>query len=372
MTKLGGSTQTVLGGLVCGKMSEDRQAEYEKVALEVDAEMLYLNTVGLRKLGVWLGIRGARLEGRGRVDVLRDVRSYLVRSSDTEESLEGKTEFLTRMREEIRRLMEEPDNWEQTPVGNRGMMTSGETASERSIRFRPIPQQRPRKAIPQSTPMPKDSGRDGTEMSHVSYVSHAATERPVSVRRVLPSIPASMPALSLTMNSVPPWSRGGQDVVDRASVEASLRRRVEEDRQRQTHRHTVSYVTDSDDTQGRLFSESGDEGDEHQRTYSINGSEAEDDARIQTLQNEISRLKLKRKRIQSSKSSSSGSSTQRVPQQKLSRKSVSRSQQVPQSKVLRRVSESGGDVKKNSVADWDGNPGSRRKVGVSGPGRASN
>ena len=39
---------------------EARQAEYEKVTLEVDAEMLYLNTVGLRLLGVWLGIQGGQ------------------------------------------------------------------------------------------------------------------------------------------------------------------------------------------------------------------------------------------------------------------------------------------------------------------------
>ena len=32
---------------------EGLEAEYEKIALEVDAEMLYLNTVGLRKLGEW-------------------------------------------------------------------------------------------------------------------------------------------------------------------------------------------------------------------------------------------------------------------------------------------------------------------------------
>ena len=58
---------------------EGVQAEFEKVALEVEAEMLYLNTVGLRRLGVWLGIRAARLEGKGRIDVLRDVRSSLAR-----------------------------------------------------------------------------------------------------------------------------------------------------------------------------------------------------------------------------------------------------------------------------------------------------
>ena len=53
---------------------EGLEAEYEKLVLEVDAEMLYLNTVGLRMLGVWLGIRSVSLEGKARVTVLGDVR----------------------------------------------------------------------------------------------------------------------------------------------------------------------------------------------------------------------------------------------------------------------------------------------------------
>ena len=56
---------------------EARQAELEKVNLEVETEVLYLNTPGLRKLAVWTGVREARVSGRGRVEVLRDVRSYV-------------------------------------------------------------------------------------------------------------------------------------------------------------------------------------------------------------------------------------------------------------------------------------------------------
>ena len=56
---------------------EMRQTELEKVSLEVDTEVLYLNTTGLRKLAIWLGIREARVSGKGRVEVLRDVRSYI-------------------------------------------------------------------------------------------------------------------------------------------------------------------------------------------------------------------------------------------------------------------------------------------------------
>ena len=99
-------------------------AEYEKLVLEVDAEMLYLNTVGLRKLGVWLGIRSARLEGKGRVTVLGDVRMYLHRASDAEDTLGGKVAFLREMRNHIRQLMEDPDNWEQTPSRDRALVVS--------------------------------------------------------------------------------------------------------------------------------------------------------------------------------------------------------------------------------------------------------
>ena len=77
-------------------------------------------------------------------------------------------------------------------------------------------------------------------------------------------------------------------------------------------------------------------------------------------------MKLKRKRIQSSKSSSSGSSTQRVPHPKLSRRSVGGSHEVPP------ASGSEGEVKKKSVAARDGYPGPRRKISVSGPRAASN
>ena len=100
------------------------EAEIEKLKLEVDAEMLYLNTVGLRKLGVWVGVRRVRLEGKGRVSVLGDVRMYLDRSSDAEVTLVGRIEFLRGVRDQIRLLMEEPDNWEQTSSRQRTLLIS--------------------------------------------------------------------------------------------------------------------------------------------------------------------------------------------------------------------------------------------------------
>jgi hypothetical protein len=133
-------------------------AEYEKVALEVDAEILYLNTVGLRALGVWLGIREARLESQGRVDVLRDVRAHLVRWIDSEDSIEGKTGLLRAMRDQIHHLMQEPDNWDQTSERNRAMreensdsvstVSRQEDVSEyapppHQQRVRPVPRPRP-------------------------------------------------------------------------------------------------------------------------------------------------------------------------------------------------------------------------------------
>ena len=94
---------------------EMRQTELEKVSLEVDTEVLYLNTTGLRKLAIWLGIREARVSGKGRVEVLRDVRSYITRGRDAD-SLEERVTFLSGIRDQIRDLMQEPDNWEQAPM----------------------------------------------------------------------------------------------------------------------------------------------------------------------------------------------------------------------------------------------------------------
>ena len=95
----------------------------------VDAEMLYLNTEGLKMVGLWIGIRAARLERSSRMEVLRTVRSYVERSSDAEDILEGQVEFRRILRDNIRELMEEPDNWEQTPEHNRAVIMSGLSTS---------------------------------------------------------------------------------------------------------------------------------------------------------------------------------------------------------------------------------------------------
>ena len=339
-------------------------AEYEKLVLEVDAEMLYLNTVGLRKLGVWLGIRSARLEGKGRVTVLGDVRVYIHRSIDAEDTLEGKVAFLREMRDHIRQLMEDPDNWEQTPSRDRAMVVSPFSTRPRdsSVSTQPPPllregTTRPRpQPRPQPRPPPGDDLMD-TPARPVRSLPSLPTERPkkpvlAGTSRKDEMHPTELPTFSV--NSIPPWNRGGQVALDELSLDQSVRQRVADDRRRQAERHTVSLESESDiDTVALL---PGD--DDVQRTYTVTLSEEEDNARIEMLQREIVELKLKRKRadLSSSKSSSSGSSTHRVPQPKLSKRSARSSlQRVPQSS---KVSDLAGSV--------------RRKVGVSGPGHSSN
>ena len=283
---------------------EGLEAEYEKLALEVDAEMLYLNTVGLRKLGEWLGIRSVRLQGKSRVAVLADVRTYLHRSVDAEDTVEGKVDFLRAMRDQIRHLMEEPDNWEQTPSRDRAMMVSPRST-------------RPRDS-PASTPLPPLLRREGTTSSPqvdnaMDVDSHRTPSvEPPSLRRRLPTLP------TFSDNSTAPWNRGHRQVsLDELSLQQSVKRRVEEDRQRQAERYTVSLESESEaDTLAQLDGQSGD--DDLQDTYTVDSLEEDDNARIKMLEKEIVELKLKRKRTDlSSKSSSSGSSTHRVPQPKV-------------------------------------------------------
>ena len=212
-------------------------AEYEKLVLEVGAEMLYLNTVGLRKLGVWLGIRSVRLEGKGRVTVLGDVRSYLHRSSDAEETIEGKVGFLRGTRDHIRQLMEEPDNWEQTPSRDRAMVISpfstrprDSSASTqppllvREAATRPRPQPRPR-------PPPRDDlvSTPARPVRSLPSLPRAIPEEPVDVH------PGDLP--TFMVNSVPPWNRGGGVNLDELSLEESLRqsRRGQKNSGRETH-----------------------------------------------------------------------------------------------------------------------------------------
>ena len=333
------------------------EAEHEKLMLEVDAEMLYLNTVGLRKLGVWLGIRSVRLEGKGRVAVMGEVRMYWNRSSDAEDTLEGKVEFLRGMRGYIRELMEEPDNWEQTPSRDRGMLISPASTRPRdlSTSTQPPPLLRPR---PQPRPRPPP-GEDlmGT---------------PVRPPRSLPTLPRAIPEElverdvrpgdlpTFSANSVPPWNRGGV-ALEELSLEESLRQRVQDDRRIQAERHTVSMGSGSEaDTFSQLQSQYDD--DQRQRTYTVDNSEEEDNLRIQMLQNEIAELKLKRKRSDvSSKSSSSGSSKQRVSHPKLSKKSA----KMSVGSSIRKVPQS------TKVSDRTGKLVPRQKVGVSGPEQAS-
>ena len=322
---------------------EVRQAELEKVNLEVETEVLYLNTTGLRKLAVWTGVREARVSGRGRVEVLRDVRSYVTRHMDGEDNIEGKIAFLTRMRDQIRDLMQEPDNWEQTPSHHRVMVTSPVT-SEPSARRRspvregqPIPVPRRNMFAEFSTPAPQsrasgsslasdgrrrvlpqvpDLSAVGQQSPLVSVSQHSPLE---SVRNRASSHASSARSLPVTpgfsFNSIPPWNRGGQQVGDNASLLASLAR-VEGDRQRD-----AAQANDSDNTQ-QLLSESGTEDGDQQGTFTIDGSEAEDNLRIQELQNEIEKLQLQRKRknLSSKSTSSSGSSAQRSVKAKVPRR----------------------------------------------------
>ena len=146
------------------------EAEYEKLVLEVDAEMLYLNTVGLRKLGVWLGIRSVRLEGQGRVNVLGDVRMYLNRSSDAEDTLEGKVQFLRGVRGYIRELMEEPDNWEQTPSKDRGMMVSPPSTRPRDLTMSTQPPPLLREATTRPRPQPRPHPPHRPQYGHVTIL----------------------------------------------------------------------------------------------------------------------------------------------------------------------------------------------------------
>ena len=320
---------------------EVRQAELEKVNLEVETEVLYLNTTGLRKLAVWTGVREARVTGRGRVEVLRDIRSYVTRHTDGEDNIEVKIVFLTRMRDQIRDLMQEPDNWEQTPSHHRVMVTSPDSRSEPSARRRspvrggrPIPPPRRNMFAEFSTPAPQSRASslvsDGRRriLPAVPDLSAVVQQSPLaSQHSPLESIhnrasshassAQSRRSLQVTpgfsFNSIPPWNRGGQ-AGDNASLLASLAR-VEGDRQR-----AAAQANDSDNTQ-QLLSESGTEDGDHQGTFTIDGSEAEDNLRIQELQNEIEKLVLQRKRknLSSRSTSSSGSSTQRAVQPKIPR-----------------------------------------------------
>ena len=309
---------------------EVRQAELEKVTLEVDTEVLYLNTTGLRKLAVWIGIREARVSSKGRVEVLRDVRSYVTRGTDGEDNIEGKIASLTRIRNQIRELMQEPDNWEQTPSHHHAMVSSLDSQREVSVRRRsdaaaipverqqPIIQPRQTAIRERPTPAPRRdlassvmSGRTGGRRVlpnlpsyDISAVNHGNnledTARRTGSRAS--SSRRSLPATPLVFNSLPSWNLGGR-AGENESLMASLAR-IEYERQRD-----MAPAHDSDDTQ-QLLSESGEEDVGQQGTFTIEESESEENLRIQELQNEIERLALQRKRkILSSKSTSSSSST---------------------------------------------------------------
>ena len=246
-------------------MADEVRHELEKGSLECDAEMLYLNTEGLKQVGLWVGIRAARLERSSRMEVLRTVRSYIERSSDAEDTLEDQVEFRRRLRDKIRELMEEPDNWEQTPERNRAVMLSGVSTSGEEPRTtveRPVPPPRPpklRPVIDPTDPVPPSGLPPGAAPIPETPVH----SRPAVVRRKLPSIPvyhrdsdhlvSSEPQQSIrshpstVFNSVPPWNRGmaagGRPRVDVESLDTSLRRRVLEDRKRQQDGHLQQYTT---------------------------------------------------------------------------------------------------------------------------------
>ena len=358
-------------------LQRELEVESEKVALEVDAEMLFLNAAGLHALGVTLGIRENRLERQNRFDLLTAVRASLLRAVDGNESVAGKTAFLKEVRDNIRRLMLEPNNWEQTLERRGGMAESTNSPSavsrdevsdyvpQQQPRVRPIP--RPRPSI---TPAPVTVDDLRSEVTATTQrnesvdldpptVEGSAENHPVPSARVSVASeearqrvrPMVLPPFSpLSLNSVPPWNRLHSSALDRSSLNVSLRRRVADDRQRQLARESGESSVSLTDTFGQL-SESGeddrsqDHGDagDQGATYSVvNASDEEDVLKLTALQKEIDALKLKRKRrVLSSKSSSSGSSVQTVPHPK-----------VPRS-------------------DLDDCLGHRRKVGVTGPVRPS-
>ena len=161
--------------------------------------------------------------------------------------------------------MEEPDNWEQTPSRDRAMAISpfstrprDSSASTqppllvREAATRPHPQPRPR-------PPPRDDlvSTPARPVRSLPSLPRVIPEEPVDVR------PGDLPTFSV--NSVPPWNRGGGVNLDELSLEESLRHRVEEDRRIQAERHTVSLGSESEaDTFSQLQSQFGE--DERQAT----------------------------------------------------------------------------------------------------------
>ena len=180
---------------------------------------------------------------------------------------------------------------------------------------------------------------------------------PPSLRRRLPTLP------SLSDNSVAPWNRRQRQVsLGELSLQQSVKRRVEEDRQRQAARYTVSLESESEaETFAQLDGQFGDD-DVMGTTYTVFSHEKDDTAKIKMLEKEIDELKLKRKRTDlSSKSSSSGSSTHRVPEPKMLRSSAKANIRGSAQKVPEKV----------KVSDRKSHHVTRRKVGVSGPGYSS-
>ena len=320
------------------------------------------------------------------------MRSYVERSSDAEDTLEDQVEFRRRLRDKIRELMEEPDNWELTPERNRAVMLSGLSTNGEEPRTtveRPVLPPRPPKLRPVIDPtdpvLPPGLPPGATPVPETPVRS-----RPAVVRRKLPSIPvyhrdpdqlvSSEPPPSIPstgFNSVPPWNRGmaagGRPRVDVESLDTSLRRRVLEDRKRQQdghlqqdthqqytiHEHTThsqlqshlrrNQQTTPPDTQhnthtystismtetfGDLQESCSDNGEQGE-TYSVHRSEDEDLLRMEALQQEINALKLKRKHIPSSKSSSSSGSSgvQRVPRPKIQKRASQLSERAVPTQV---------------------------------------
>ena len=95
-------------------MASSLGAQLQSRVMEVDAELLSLNVVGLRLIAQWLGKRSSTLLRKDRAAVLESVRQAIDQSGSAM-SMIDRLEHLDRLRDKIREVMLEPDHWEQTP-----------------------------------------------------------------------------------------------------------------------------------------------------------------------------------------------------------------------------------------------------------------
>ena len=98
--------------------------EAEVLRLSIEAELMNLTVEGLYQVAHEAGIRQGRYVNKNKMVVLREIRTYLDKVEQNEE--DDTLDRLQYVLEYVRALLEEPQYWEQTPLGHQSRRASHE------------------------------------------------------------------------------------------------------------------------------------------------------------------------------------------------------------------------------------------------------